>query len=233
MKLLLLPSFLFTTIIGSAQNTIDITKQNVDAAYYFNVINGTPVVSTKFAKVVEGTPYFKNDWAKGVVILTGGKQYPNMFLKLNILDNQVHYQDEKGKEMVATAPIKKVILTDPDKSEMDTFINSRYIVGLNSPIDRWYQLLAEGKASVLKLINKQMTENKPYGSATIEQKIYSSPQYFILYNNELIKAKKIKELAEIFPEKRKELLKYISDNHLSGKSDNDFIIAVNYYNSLK
>jgi hypothetical protein len=40
----------------------------------------------------------------------------------------------------------------------------KLLVDANSRVTGWYQLLAEGKATVFKQIKKQVSENKPYGS---------------------------------------------------------------------
>jgi hypothetical protein len=65
--------------------------------------------------------------------------------------------------MVASTPIQQLILFDSSAQLIFNFINGQYI-NANSPGKGWYQLLAEGKASVFKQIKKQVSENKPYGS---------------------------------------------------------------------
>jgi hypothetical protein len=63
---------------SSAQKTIDVTTSNVNAMSpsFFNVIGGQPFVSAKFARLVEGTPYFRDEWMKGNVVLNGGRNMP-------------------------------------------------------------------------------------------------------------------------------------------------------------
>jgi hypothetical protein len=94
-------------------------------------------------------------------------------------------------------------------------------------------LLADGKASVFKQIKKQMNENKPYGSATIERSVQTSFQYYALYNESFIQVKKFKEIPDILSDKKDEVSKYIRANDLSGKTDDDYRAVFNYYNGLK
>jgi len=94
-------------------------------------------------------------------------------------------------------------------------------------------LLTEGKVSVFKQIKKQMNENKPYGSATIERSVSTSFQYFALSEGNLIQIKKFKEIPDVLSDKKDELSKYIKTNNLSGKTDDDYRIVFNYYNGLK
>ena len=231
MQYLLFASFLFTSMFSLAQKTIDVNSGNGNAMDFYKVVGGTPILSAKFSKVVEGSPYFNENWLTGKIILSRGKEYPDIPIKLNLIDNQIIYKEKDGTEMTATTPIKKIILSDV-KGEY-TFINSRFLNESITNPDIWYQLLSEGKASVLKQFIKTISNNSNYNSATIEQTITTFNQYFVLYNNQIFIVKKIKDLAAIFPAKQNELLKFINDNNIHGKTDKDFITVINFYNSLK
>jgi hypothetical protein len=234
MKSIYFAWFCFCAILSSAQKTIDVTAANVNAMSpaFFNVVAGEPVVTVKFARLVEGTPYFKDEWMKGNVFVNGGGQYAGIDLKLDLYDNEVHFLDQKGIEMIATTSIQKIILRDSVSQQAYQFINGEYIQS-NSRIKGWYQLLSEGRIILLKKINKQMQEAKPYGSATVERSIINSTRYYILHNETFTEIKKIKEIPDILSDKKQEVAQFIKSNNLSGKSDDDFISLFNYYNGLK
>jgi len=220
------------SISSSAQKTVDVTTNDINAlsTSFFNVVGGEPFVLAKFTKLVEGTPYFKEEWMKGNIIINGEKEYTGIYLKLDLFDNEVHYQDPKGIEMIATGLVQKIILFDTAAQQVFNFVNGVYIQA-NSRVKGWYQLLVNGKASLFKQINKQLRENKPYGSATIEQSIISSSHYYILYNGIFTEIKKIRDLPGILNDKKEEVVQYIKN--LSGKSDDDFENVINYFNGLK
>jgi len=222
------------TISLQAQKTVDVAEGNVSAMSpsFFSVVGGEPVVFAKFAKIVDGTPYFSDEWIKGNVVINGEKQFTGVFLKLDLYYNEVHYRDPRGNELVAVTPIQKLILFDSLSQLVYTFINGKYI-NANSRITGWYQLLIEGKASVFKQIKKQMNENKPYGSATIERSVYTSFQYYALSDGNFVQVKKFKDLPDVLSDKKEEVSKYIKTNNLSGKSDDDYRVVFNYYNGLK
>jgi hypothetical protein len=217
-----------------AQRTVDVTEGNVNAlsSSFFNVVGGEPVVSAKFAKIVSGTPYFSDEWMKGTVTINGDMQFAGVYLKLDLYNNEVHYRDLKGNELVATTLIKEIILFDSSSQLVFNFIKGEYI-NAKSPGKDWYQLLVEGKASLFRKIKKQMNEEKPYGSATIERSIHTSFQYYALYNGNFIQVKKFKELPDVLSDKKEEITQYIKANNLSGKTDDDYRSVVNYYNGLK
>jgi len=223
-----------STISLQAQKTVDVTEGNTSAMSpaFFSVVGGEPFVFAKFAKIVDGTLYFSDEWMKGNVVVNGDNQYSGVYLKLDLYNNDVHYRDPKGNEMVASTPIQRLILFDSSAQLVFNFINGQYI-NAASPGKGWYQLLAEGKASVFKQIKKQVTENKPYGSATIERSVHTSFQYYALYNGNFTQIKKFKEIPDLLSDKKDEIDKYIKANNLSGKTDDDYITVFNYYNDLK
>src|SRR5258706_16224880 len=89
-----------------AQQIIDVTKQDVRAANanIFFVVNGEPFVNAKFTRLVDGTPYFSEDWMKGVALMDSLGRYAGI-VKLDLMENKIHYQDAKGNEMVATTKL--------------------------------------------------------------------------------------------------------------------------------
>lgn len=234
MELLIVILLCSSTILLQAQKTVNVAEGNTSAMSpsFFSVVGGEPVVFAKFAKIVDGTAYFSDEWMKGNVVINGGNQFSGVYLKLDLYNNEVHYRDLKGNELVAITSIQKLILFDSSSQLIFNFVNGEYI-NANSHVKGWYQLLADGKASVFKQIKKQMNENKPYGSATIERSVQTSFQYYALYNESFIQVKKFKEIPDILSDKKDEVSKYIGANKLSGKTDDDYMAVFNYYNGLK
>ena len=78
-----------------------------------------------------------------------------------------------------------------------------------------------------------MNEEKPYGSATIERSVHTSFQYYALCKGTFILVRKFKDLPGVLNDKKDLVAEYIKANNLSGKTDDDYRIVINYYNSLK
>ena len=84
----------------------------------------------------------------------------------------IHRLSEKGIDLVATTPIKEVILTDESSGSRYHFIHSSFLpVTTEQSKKGWFQRLDSGTASLYKAFTKEISENKPYGSATVEQKM--------------------------------------------------------------
>lgn len=233
MRYLFVTVFYMLSNYSFGQKTVDVTTGNVSAmsTSFFNVIGGQPFVSAKFARLVEGTPYFKDEWMKGNVVLNGGVQYPGVYLKLDLFDNEVHYMDQKGNDMIATSRVQRVLLLDSVSQQLFNFVNGEFIQSDNH-VRGWYEVLSQGKVWLFKKYNKQLRESKPYGSATIEQSIITLNSYCVLYNGTFTELKKMKELPGILADKKDQVAQYIKTNNLSGKTDADFENVINYYNGL-
>lgn len=218
-----------------AQKTVDVTKGTTSALAltFYDAVNGEPIVFAKFVHLVDGSPYFRDEWMKGNVVLNGAeKQFAGILLKLDLYQNEVHYQTLSGVEMIAVTPIQKVILFDTAAQQIFNFVNGQFIEA-SSPVRGWYILLTEGNAMLFKQIRKDLYEHRPYDSATTEQSISSSTHYYILYKGNFTEIKKLRNLPDLLPEKKSQLSDYLKSNNFSGKSDSDFEKTITYFNSLQ
>ncbi len=233
MKSLLIYVVLSTTWSSSfSQKTVDVDKEGDRAVNYLYTVAGTPFINTKFARVVEGSPFFNEEMMTGAIILSKGKEYKNIRVRLNLLEAQVNYLDDKQNEMIASSPVKEVVLWDTILRKDHRFIFSDYIVSSQKLEKDFYELLQAGKAELYKQHKKTILESKPYGSATVEQTIKTDTHYYVLINGQWRKVKKLKDISTVFPDKKDEVVKFISDKKLSGDSQANFEAVVYYYNSL-
>jgi len=224
----------FNPLISFTQQIIDVNKQDVKGvnSNVFFVVNGEPFVNAKFTRLVDGSPYFSDEWMKGVAMMDSIGRFAGT-VKLDLIENKVHYLDANGNEMVATTRLRQLVLIDTIKQTSFNFIHSSAIKTADIK-NGWYQVLMESPtADLMKQYIKTVQEIKPYNSATVEQYIRTSEVYYVFHDQKFTPVKKIKEMADIFADKKQEVLKYISDNKLNGKSDKDFINVMSFYKSLQ
>lgn len=234
MRNILIACFVLVIVNANAQRVVDVDKETGNAMAYNNIytVAGTPFVNTKFARVVEGSPFFNEQLMKGAIILSGGKEYRNILLRLNLLETQVNYIDDKQVEIVASTPIREVVHWDTINKKDHRFVFSEYIETEDKIEKDFYELLQAGKAELYKQHKKNLTESKPYGSATVEQKIHTDIKYFVLKEKQWKRVKKLKDIITLLGDKTKEIEKYILENHVSGDNQQNFEIIIAHYNSL-
>ena len=224
--------FLINTNVFS-QRVIDVSKNNSAAtSNLFYAVGGVPMNNAKYVAIVEGSPYYNEVFFKGKIILSGGKIYDSLKLRLDLMDNTVHYLAADEEEMIATTPIKSICIKNPLLNKEDQFDHSDFIKTTSKFETGWYQLLDTGVVILYKRYFKSIKENKPYGSATVEQTINTTNYYYILINLVFTPIKKIKQLPDMLQDKKTELQEYINNKSLTGKSDKDYLELVAYYNGL-
>jgi hypothetical protein len=149
-----------------------------------------------------------------------------------LLENTLHYLDEEGKEMVSTQPIKSVVFKNAASDTTAVFVTRRFVKeGGEKLPDAWMQLLQKGKASLLKMVHKELKDDpKQYGSATVTQSIVTDVRYFVWYQNELTRVKNVTEIADLLVNSK--LYARVDKMKKNSKSEEDMRSAIAYYNSL-
>jgi hypothetical protein len=233
MKMVFTLLFLMTAWISRSQKVIDVDKETVNPTQgLFDVVGGTPFSYAKYVRVVDGTPFFSETWMTGSLILPGGTRYDGLRLRLDLIDNKVHFLDKSGTAMVATSPIAEMWLTDSANGTKYHFVNASALSVFQPPGNSWYQSLTEGPVLLLKEFSKKLEERSVYGSATAEQHIKTYFNYFLAADKSTIPIKKLGTITEVLAGKKEVLEKFISNNHLNGKKETDMVRLVDYYNSL-
>jgi hypothetical protein len=219
---------LFACFAGTAQQTYESGGFENGSNLPIN-ISGQLANTIKFSRVVEGSPFFWNDYVPGTLTTRDGKVYNRLELKLNLVDQELMYKTLKGEELVPALPMGSVLLDNPytmRKAQFDFFDKTAQ----NAPWG-WMLLLESGKQGKLyKRITKKVQETQPYGSASIEQHISDVDSYCIAINKQLIPVKKMEEAAALFPEKEKALLQFISTKKLKAKQEADWILLMQFVN---
>lgn len=234
-RLLIYCGFSFFYINAVSQKTVDVDKEPArtgGAVNYLYTVAGTPFVTAKFSRVVEGSPFFNEQMLRGAIILSEGKEYKNILVRLNLLESQVNYIDEKQTEMIATTPVKEVVIWDTLFENDHRFIFSAYIESTEKPEKDFYELLQAGKAELYKQYKKRIQESRPYGSATIEQSIKTDLRFYVLLNGQWTKLKKLKDLPTVLSDKKDEVQKFITDKKLTADNEANYEAVVSFYNDL-
>lgn len=213
-----------------AQQVVDITNNDVDVNRFVHTVGGEPVGNVKFVKLVEGSPFFKDDWLKADIVLQSGAGFKNIASKLDLMENKIHYLDPKGNELIATQLVKEITFYDPAHGASFRFVNADNVA--STAKSGWYLLLFSGKASLYQVFDKQVFEDKPYGTATTEQRIKTKNTYLVVHNNVQLSVKKLKELPEILNNKKSELEAFIKNQNKNFSEQDRIIDAITYYNSL-
>ena len=208
---------------------------NIRAGSMFYMVGGEPVLTSEFSRVVEGTPYFSDDWMKGMIVLYNNAVYKDLLVKIDLTKGGVHYLDQFGKEFIVESAIKEVVLTDSINERNFRFIHAPSITNSKDKrTQQWFLWLLTGNASLYKVFNKEVIEQKPYGSASVEQRVRTSEKYAVQVNGSVFYTKKLKDLPTLLMNKKEEVETFIKSGKmpLAITTDDQFAAVIEYYNSL-
>jgi uncharacterized protein YgiM (DUF1202 family) len=187
----------------------------------------------KYVRLVEGSPYFSERWMKALAIAKNGKRFRSNKVKLDLIDNSLHFLTETGDEFVANEALKLITLTDTVTNVSYELVHSSAVPALEAAKKGWYRPLVSGKVSLFQHIVKMMNESKPYNSAVAEQRIITYQEYLVVYNGAVLKAKKPKDLPALLADGKAELEAFLkTEAAKKGTLEEQMMVLVNYYNSL-
>jgi hypothetical protein len=238
MKLLLIAicfSLAAHPVIG--QRVIDVGAADGTGAtdkFVTSAVNGQMYDGIKFVRVTGGSPFFKDQFMQGKLFDDAGGRYVCSAVRINLLDNEINFLAPDGKEMTATSPVRRIVLTDTVTKE-----NYYFILGLElNPPDKilektWLQVLVNDETSLCLQKRKMIHETPAYGTATTDQDIVTIDTYFLRLNGSLVRVKNWQDLQTLLGDRKDALDHCIHDHHLKGRTADDYIQLVQCYNAGK
>ena len=219
----------------SAQQNVNVDKNDQSALTFFDVVGGAPIMRAKFTRLVEGSPYFNDEWSKGRVLIENNtSEFKNVFVRLNLLEVTLEFRDPHGEQLTCSSPVRRVKLVDAARATEAVFVHSTFL-----PAEKefkkaeWLQELSVGKMNLYKWHKKRLIESRPYNSATYEQRISTVFQYYVMVNDQFVKIKRAADIIGLAGDKKNQLEEYIKTKNLDGKDETAMTEVVAYYNSFQ
>lgn len=221
----LLLALVFTCLLAKAQSQI-----NIGGGQNLQALNGAPLTPDKITEL-QGSYFFSDDFLPAVLVDASGKEYKDKKIKFNLKSNIIYYTDWDGKLMQATSDIRKIIITEPDKTTLfENFFPS--IDGLDA--GTYYKVLVNGNAKLLLSTQFSEGEFKEFNSAVTTKRVDKVYQLYGAANGSIKKLTKGEaELLELLKDKSTELAAFIKQNSLKCRKQSDYETVFNYYNGLK
>lgn len=206
------------------------------AEVYIGDVSGPPMKEKQYTNV-EGSPYFINQWEKGIVSLTNGKQYSGLLLKYDEYAGELNFRYGTGEPMKFVESINFFIINHYDTTSRN-HIQYKFISLYIDNKKDFLQSYSWSDKDELKFLVKRkanMYTTQVYNSATKISTFEKNYTYFMQKGNIITKIKlNEKELFSYLPLKSDEekLKKYIKEKKLKISKEEDFSKAISYINSI-
>jgi len=184
---------------------------------------------------VAGSPFFLEDWKFGKLKVADNSLYSGIRLKLDILNQQVHFLKTDNVEMVApVGMIREITLLDSSKTIPVTyFFQCGFPTIDNQDGKNFYLVMSDGKIKLLESLRKSIHQEKNEYEGTSIKEFRQYEDYYFFIDNKMYRIKKDKKfILDLMKPNEVKIENYISQNNLSCKSIDDIKKIVDYYNSL-
>jgi hypothetical protein len=222
----------------TAQSVEARSNVNVKTSGYNVMVNITDKDGKPFVPDmdVQGTPFFKDDWSHVNLATSSGKTFANIKARINLHQGTLHFINGKGVEMYLEASeISRIEVLDslnPGQAQF-TFIKLISTNKAGQQEHNIYQVLAEGKINLLKLLRKKVQVLTQEYSKETSRTYEESESYHVFAANELQPVKRKESFWETLLQGHWQAVQtYASSNKLGFKSYADIAKLVTYYNGL-
>lgn len=183
---------------------------------------------------IKGTPFFTRNWGTASVTLKDNRNFKNVSVKLNCVNNTLHYLTGNKEEMIAPdGMIKEVVVIDSSESGVKEyqFVSGYPVIGKHTGFT-FYERQVNGKAQLLVFTKKRMLESRPLGSAAPEKEYLGVKSYFIFKDGNMQEWEKGKDfLLNLLSDKREAVESYIKTQGLKCRSEEDLKKVLSFYNT--
>lgn len=207
---------------------IALAQREVATQNFANTTDGSPVPIMKYENVT-GSPYLIDDWSTALVKLQSGQTYKDVKVKYDQVSDELRFLSN-GKELIFINPVAEFkIITSKNDPVKDLYFKR----GFAPDPKAFYQVLAQGKTTLIKKNRKVIVDKTPYNSATAVKVFEPQVRYYIYKDNNSLSVKANKKsILSALSDKKDTLEAFISKEKLDLNSNDDLSKLLNYYNSL-
>jgi len=210
--------------------TINVDDPNNKNAVNLNGINGEPFNTVKYVRVVDGSVYIPNEFTKATLLLKNNKRPINdVTARINIVDHTLHYLDQNGNELFTRMTVEEIYFVDKTTGVAQIFTQTP---DCDNNKAGWYEIMEKGKLILYREISKTVSENKPYGSATIEQKVNTYYNYWMKTSASCLKVNKIKDFISELKKINPAIEAATASQKYSDKKSEDWLDVAKKFNAL-
>jgi hypothetical protein len=181
---------------------------------------------------VTGNPYLFKEWNDGVVRFTSGRTMNQFKLKFDCLKNSLLLQFQ-GNAFATESKVQEFVMYPKKK---DSLLFRRGFPATERTNEQTYfHVLLQGKASLLRLIARNIVEEKQIVSVNgrVDRRMEEVEQYYMLENGQMtLLPASTRDLPEVFGDKKEPITQFIASKQLRMHDTEDFIAVINKYNEL-
>ncbi len=186
---------------------------------------------------VTGSPFWNDNWRLASLYDKNDKIIATLPVRLNLNTSSVHYIDQSGEELSLDPDgIRKVVFLQDTIAGMGAVFISYvpYAYFGETKNNNYLQVMNEGMASLLVYRQKFITSGDSASPGHQRYFYTKEVAYYIALNGKVERLKRTgKEQVFMFLPGANAMDRWINENKLNLKKEEDIVKFINYYNSQK
>jgi hypothetical protein len=220
-------------IIGSTLSAqsinVDDAASQLSSLNVLNGVNGEPILNPKYTRIIEGSLYVPANFTKSHIYIRNNKRPISVMSRINVVEERVHFMNVNGVENYATSPIDEIHFFEGDQK---TTVYAFGIPGCSVSPKAWFEVLEKGQINLYRMVDKNVQESKTYGSATTDQKIFTTYTYWLQNGSSCSQLKNIAAFQSLLITANPAIKDKLPSRKLSDKKEADWLELARIYNSL-
>jgi len=182
---------------------------------------------------ITGSAFWDDKWHKAIIVCGQNRIFTVQKVKLNLYSNDVNYIDDKGKEMIVSNVVNKVLFYSEEDSTKPSAVFEKFSSLEGAENTGFYQSLNTGNTRLLKLTTVKIENGFDPLIGKSTHRFSSKYNYCIYFNNTinaLYKLNKDNIFKVINPSDEIKAWLKVNDNQL--KNEAQVVKFLQYYNAL-
>ena len=218
--------------IHAQQNTLGTTGK-WGTQIFLSDANGK-AFENKYADIL-GSAYFFPNFKFSSLELRDGRKFMDIKAKLNLVEHEVEFISATSKEgYIGKGLVSVISFNDTVRQEVKKYtFQSGFPAIDNQTSIHFYQVLCNGKVTLLKSVNKSMEERNNELSGEKSKEFVTRENWYVFQNGNMKRVKKDKSFfLSLFTDKAEAFSNYIRDNKVSFKNEDQITKMVDFLNTL-
>lgn len=218
--------------LNAQKNTISTTGK-WGQQLFISDVNGQAF--TNIYDGIVGNVYDQADYRLAKITLKDGRVYQDVKARINLLEHEVNFIASNGQEgYLGKGMATELVYTMPKEFGQDLQV---FQCGF-PPIDNqnrisFYQILLNGKTSLLKSVYKSIQERNNEMSGERYKEFATYENMYLLKDGVMSRIKKDKSsVLALLQDKAQGVKLFVEEQKLNLKNEADLVSLIKYYNSL-
>jgi hypothetical protein len=162
----------------------------------YDVFDNNGKVFVNPAPEVAGSPFFAEGWKLGSLMINTNRRFDSVQLRLNLYSEEAHFLDGNNNEMaLARGYVKEVLLPANVPGGRPLRFSIGYPAVDEQDSNTFYQVLSDGKLSLLHSIRKVIATQKDEMSGEVKKEYRPYEDYYIYDGKAMQRVKRSKALV--------------------------------------